>query len=364
MQKMSIYMYPNRIEVVADLDNYATEFYNVYHRNIKIYNGVDNKIEFDVKNSDQKRLDLSKFSQMQLHVMDSQGTALPNSPYSITPTALKGIGMTIIPELDLDEIESQYLKYSVTATSNGNDIIMYTDTKFNAKGTIELVGDALPTYRDPIVYNSFTSTVDLKGNPVFHSSAIPVRFYEAVPTTEVSLDIQVTGFAGSIWIDAATTDTISVESFKAAGKPFGSWNQLSTDGLYSGIIPFGKNLNIENYSYFRVSYSCPSSNGLGASFDVTKDNNQYTVLVTHNGTGYSANSFIKVPGAQLGGETGVNDLLIKVESVESLGSGMSSSYGMSSINNISWTGTANDGHGFYKVTGTNYSGMVNSITLL
>jgi hypothetical protein len=364
MQKLSTYLYPNRIEVIADLGNFTTEFYNVYHRNVKIYNGIDNKLEFDIKNADQKRLDLSQFSQIDLNVMDTAGNALPNSPYRIVPTKLKGIGMTVIPELDLVDLDKQYLHYSVTGISDGIDVMLYTDTKFNAKGTIELIGDAVPTYRDPIVYNTFTAELDKKGNPIFHSSAIPVKFYEAVPTTEVSIEIQVTGFSGNIWIEAATSDTISISSFAAAGKPFGSWNQSNTDGLFSGIIPFGKNLNVEQYSYLRVSYDTPSTNGIGASFDVTKENNEYQVVITHAGTGYCNNALIKVPGSQLGGIDGTNDLIIKVDYVESSSSGMSSSYGMSSITSISWSGTATDNHGFYKVTGTNFSGTVNSITLL
>ena len=44
MQKLSSYLYPNRIELLADLAGFSVEYTNVYQRNVKIYNGIDNKI--------------------------------------------------------------------------------------------------------------------------------------------------------------------------------------------------------------------------------------------------------------------------------------------------------------------------------
>ena len=42
MQKISTYLYPNRIELLADLAGFTVEYTNVYQRNIKIYAGIDN----------------------------------------------------------------------------------------------------------------------------------------------------------------------------------------------------------------------------------------------------------------------------------------------------------------------------------
>jgi len=53
MQKISSYLYSNRIQLMADvivLDSaYPVEWKIVYQRPIKIYKGVDNVIELDVK---------------------------------------------------------------------------------------------------------------------------------------------------------------------------------------------------------------------------------------------------------------------------------------------------------------------------
>ena len=362
MQKISSYLYPNRIELLADLAGFSVEFTNVYQRNVKIYNGIDNTIEFDIKNADQKRIDLSILNQIELNVMDAGGAALPNSPYTVTPLIGRGLAEVIIPQEDLADLSPQYLKYSVSALKNSRDVLLYANTRFGAVGTIELVGDAMPTYRDPRVFNTFVSEIDIQGNPIYHSSAIPAKFYESISTDTLSFEIQVTGFVGTIWLEATTNDTINLEAFRAAGKPFGSWNQSVEDGLYTGVIPFASEIPINDYSYFRVSYQTSNVTGIGAAFTVTKSGTTYSVSVRAGGTGYAVGALLKVPGTQLGGVDGVNDLVIMVRSVYGHMSG-ASSYNVSSITAVTAQGVATDGTGTFEVSGFNYSGKVDSITV-
>jgi hypothetical protein len=362
MQKIQSYLYPNRIHLLADLAGFTTEYTNVYQRTVKIYNGIDNTLEFDIQNAQQKRIDLGTLSTIELNVMDAAGNELPNSPYAITPlnqTTKKGLATVVIPQEDLTELSDQNLRFSVTAVKAGADVILYSDSRFGATGTIELIGNAMPTFRDPVVYTDFTAEIDLNGNPIYHGSAIPTTFYEAVPTTNLSVDIQVSGFVGSIWIDATTADTISVESWRAAGKPFGSWVQTTEDGLFNGTIPFGSNLEIGKYKYFRVSYKTPTISGQAASFNVIRAAGAYTVTINEGGTGYGANSLIKIAGSQVGGVDGVNDIILTVTALE----GGFSSYTVSAIVGITWTGTAAIGSGTYLVSGTNYSGTIDSVTV-
>ena len=84
MQKILSYLYPNRTILIADLAGQLTENTVVYARTIKIYQGVDNVIQFDIQNADQKRLDLTTFTNLQMNVFDQSGKALPTTPYNIT----------------------------------------------------------------------------------------------------------------------------------------------------------------------------------------------------------------------------------------------------------------------------------------
>jgi hypothetical protein len=249
MQKISSYLYPNRVQLLADLASFNVEYTNVYQRIVKIYNGIDNTIEFDIKNADQKRIDLSTITQIEMNIMDAGGNALPNSPYTVTPTSIKGIATVTIPQEDLVDLSSQFFKYSVTCLKDGMDTILYGDSRFGATGTLELVGNAMPTFRDPVVYKTFTGEIDLDGNVINHFSAIPATFYESVPTAQLTFNIDITGFIGTIWLQGTTQSTIGVEAFKNA-----SQIRSQTLGTATTTTVVFDNVDVADYKYFRVSF--------------------------------------------------------------------------------------------------------------
>jgi hypothetical protein len=259
MQKISSYLYPNRISILADLDGYSVEFTSVYQRNVKLYNGIDNTIEFDIKNADQKRIDLSVLNRLELNIMDASGTALINSPYQLTQvmspldgSPKTGIAKVTIPQEDLETLSPQFLKYSVSAikASDGSDVLLYADTKFGAVGTIELIGNAMPTFRSEKVYNTFTGEIDFMGNVVYHTSSIPAIFYEAQPATSLSFSVKVTNFIGKVWIEGTANSTISVNSYLHA-KPLRPPMVFSTPTTITFIF---EDVPVDNFKYFRVLY--------------------------------------------------------------------------------------------------------------
>jgi hypothetical protein len=362
MQKIQSYLYPNRSIAIADTAAFITEFKKVYARTMKIYSGIDNTVQFEIMNTDQKRLDLTTYQDIKLNVMDAEYNSVLS--YSLTTTDIKGIATVTIPLYDIIDLDLQTLKYTLTGSdAAGNDVLFYVDSSFNAVGTMELLNRALPITRPEKVYRDFTSEIDIKGVPIFHSSAIPSKFYEAIKTTSMSFVIQATGFTGSIWLEATTSDTINTEAWRSAGKPFGSWNRSLEDGLFYGTIPFAQNVTIGDYSWFRVSYQTNSIAGVGASFNVSQNlNGSYSVTVDQGGTNYSRGSLIKVPGSQLGGVDVTNDLIIEVSGIDQAGA--ISSYTVSSISRVTWIGTSVLGTDTFKVSGSNYSGTVDSITVI
>jgi hypothetical protein len=357
MQKISSYLYPNRIELLADLAGFTTEYTNVYQRIVKIYKGVDNVIELDVKNADQKRINIAtSIDNMRVNLMDASGNEIGIYEVNVYPQdgVKKGLAYFTINADSLSGLSHQFLTYSVTHTVNGNPQVLYGDTRFGAVGTIELVGNAMPTSRTDRVYNTFTAEIDLNGHPTYHSSAIPATFYEAVKTETLSFDVALKGFTGSVWLEATKQSTLNTEAWKGADY-VDSYTFESFTGTWSST-----NNIIGDNKYFRISYTTPRSNGVGASFKVDTEDNVYTVSIRAGGTGYAVGSQIKVLGSSMGGVDGINDLIITVTNIDSTGL---SSYAISSINGISTSGTAANGTRTYIVTGTNITGTVDKVTV-
>ena len=262
MQKIQSYLYPNRVILIADLAGFTVENTIVYAKTVKIYKGVDNVIQFDVQNADQKRLDLVNtplVTNLKMNVMDMSGNALPNSPYTVSNTSITGIGTVTIPHTDLVNINHQYLQYSVTATdTNSNTIPLYTDSRFSAVGKIEVIGYATPTPHATTIYDRFYGEINFMGNVIQHTSATPCKFYEAVPTTSMNFSIHLTNFIGTVYVEATEDMTVSVESFANATQLQSmTYSVATTTTLTFNNVPVANPVTGQNYNYMRVNWTFP-----------------------------------------------------------------------------------------------------------
>ena len=217
MQKVQSYLYPNRVIVIADLAGFTVENTVVYAKTVKIYKGVDNVIQFDVQNADQKRLDLITtplITGIQMNVMDTNGYAV--GTYTVTPhTTIKGIGIVTIPATALANIQHQFLKYSLTATDgSGNHIPLYTDSRFSAVGKIDVVESAIPIDKPTTIYDRFSGEINYMGNVIYHTSVVSTKSYRAIQLSQIKFVVDYTNFAGIIYVEGTNDSTISVDSFK------------------------------------------------------------------------------------------------------------------------------------------------------
>ena len=251
MQKISSYLYSNRVQLLADLAGFTVEYTNVYQRIVKIYKGVDNVIEFDIKNADQKRIELVTdpvFTDIMLNVMDAAGNSI--GQYEVTPsTTLKGIAVATIPSSDLTDLIPQFFNYSVTVTKDTNTIPLYADSRFGAIGKIELVGSAVVTPKVARVYKDHASEINLMGEVISHSSAISTKFYEAVATTQMNIHVEIEDFIGTVYIQGTSNSTISVDSWKHAPKIM----EFTFGAATTTTVHFHP-LDIGDLNYFRVSW--------------------------------------------------------------------------------------------------------------
>jgi len=261
MQKVQSYLYPNRVILIADLAGFTVENTIVYAKTVKMYQGVDNVIQFDIQNADQKRLDLITsplVNNISMNVMDMSGKALANSPYDVTPsTTVKGIGIVTIPEADLDELEDQNLQYSVTGIdTNGNEIMLYADSRFGAVGTIQVIGNAMPKVRDEVIYDEFVGEINFMGNVTNHTSAIPCKFYEAEATQYMNFDVYLNNFIGTVYVEATEDMSIAVSSFINAPRlqSFTCTTPTTTTISFTNVPVTSTG---GQYNYMRVSWLYP-----------------------------------------------------------------------------------------------------------
>jgi hypothetical protein len=109
------------------------------------------------------------------------------------------------------------------------------------------------------------------------------------------------------------------------------------DGISSGLIAeigFTPELNssvsygaISEFTYTNVTQSSTTGGGDGASFTVNDKGTYYIVtLNAGGGTGYSVGDLITIDGADIGGDSGTNDLVVSVQSINGSGGVTSAAY--------------------------------------
>lgn len=86
MQKNFIYLLKNRVQLEANITGYITEYRPVYKKQVEIFRGIDNVIEFEVRNQDQKPISLESytprlvaFDENKNMIVDKVGVSLDDS---------------------------------------------------------------------------------------------------------------------------------------------------------------------------------------------------------------------------------------------------------------------------------------------
>ena len=223
MQLLPRYLVKNRIDVVANLAGFTTEYRPVYKRQALVYKGIDNVLEFRLLNPDQKPINtqgyLPKFRAYDLNnnlVIEHDCIVLDDGS-----TATKGLFTVTVTENDLLNLTDEFLKYSIYLIDEdtGERILTYTDTHFGADSTLRISEDAFPSPKESKTLTSFfdagltyvSASVDaepsVNNNEALHTAAIYTNGYVGTVSIEATLETQITG----------TTDWATIETLTFAG---------------------------------------------------------------------------------------------------------------------------------------------------
>ena len=254
MQFNPVYLYSNKLEVFTNpLGSWTTERYRrVYNRNLKIYRSVDNRIDIQVRNSDQKASNvdgstlvfnlISRETQDLILQKDCAEVDYATGKVSVTLTETELLDIdpgfynyTIIRETrDFQVIDSS--DYKVTSRSP-----LYMDSQYGTIATIEVSGDVLGLIDESVIINKFNYTNPFAlgdTDPKFYISSIidarptintanslhTFQFYSTnylgTVTIQGSIDDQGATPRESKWADITTVD-LSLEKYKNVS---GKWN--------------------------------------------------------------------------------------------------------------------------------------------
>lgn len=310
MQLNSIYLYPNKIDVFTNaLASWKTERYRqVYNRNLKIYRSVDNRVDLQVRNSDEKATDVTN-STLVFNLVTRDTKDLILSKDCVMVDATKGKAYVIITEAETLALESGFYNYTVTlenrTTVDSTDYYvtsrtpMYIDSQYGVVATLEVSGDVFGEVADTLEITKFARinpATTGSNDPVYiTSSIIDTKQYDT-PSSLHTFQINFKNdYSGLIKIQG---------SLEEGGTPNDQkWTDVIPEFTVSDqSTPIYKNIT-GKYNFLRVRHY-PSVSSAIATFIVQQTIfANYTVNIGTGGIGYHVGDVIVIKGDDLGGET-------------------------------------------------------------
>lgn len=345
MQFNPIYLYSNSLDVyTSSPGSWSTERYRrVYNRNVKIFRGVDNRIDIQVRNSDQKATNIIGSTLVfNLVSRDTKNLVFKKDFVDMDPSTGK---VTItLTDSELLNLDNGFYNYTIVkeirSTVDSTDYVvtsrmpLYVDSQYDTIGTLEISGDVYGDVEPSTVVDTFNYT-----NPFTQGDSTPSWFVSAIidarPKTQAGNPLHTfqfysTNYTGSVmiqgnldnqgatpretkWVDIDSVD-LSTTKYKNV---LGKWNWLRIKHIPTGS---------SNTAMFVVNQNM--------SFE-------YHVEIYQRGGSYNVNDVITISGNKLGGELGTNDLTITVTGTDTAGR----------ITSIDWNGLSYPGVKTFVLSG-------------
>jgi hypothetical protein len=280
MQNLPIYLYPNTLEVILDLDSTVKGVNRVmYQRELKIQKGIKNKIRVQVKNSDQKRITLGNSDVYVFSLFDATNQRLLlEKQLSVLDDgdtfSLRGLAEFTLTESDTMDLDVGNYQYSVKYLDPADHTYLpaYSNTYYGVAGTLTLLQDVYPTLQPSQEVVSFNRVYNDAISLYQHKSGNIYAYPEYNSNTALhTAAMYMTNFIGTVYVEGtlynspATFDRyVTIETREYNG--FTGIDYVNFNGIFSfvrftfqpAVAPSESlNNNPEYYGSFdKVLYRC------------------------------------------------------------------------------------------------------------
>tara|TARA_R110000868_G_C10834487_1_gene759612 strand:+ start:521 stop:1309 length:789 start_codon:yes stop_codon:yes gene_type:complete len=221
MQIQHRYLVKNKTTIVLNEAGFITEYKPVYQRQLQVFKGIDNTLEFKLVNADQKPVrittDIPKliaFDENQNQVLDKTGTVLDDG----TSLETKGLFKVVIAANDTLNLKEQFLTYSIYIEDSVTNLttLTYNDVAFGACAAMKVSACVFP---GPSVSHPVTTFIEdngiwrsstlgaepgINGNEALHTAAVYTSGYIGSLVVQSTLDNAVDGDSTVDWSDITT----------------------------------------------------------------------------------------------------------------------------------------------------------------
>ena len=145
MYTTSVFVYTQRQIVVLLSGNSPRKYMPVYAKPLTLHKGVDNKIQFQFLNQEQKPVDITG-KDITCRILNYDGTEVLISKALDLDYALTGIASLNLNAADIEDIPQQKAFYSLEIPVGAFDYPVFVDSNAGARGVMNIVDSVLPSF--------------------------------------------------------------------------------------------------------------------------------------------------------------------------------------------------------------------------
>lgn len=206
----SVYTYTVRQVVVVLSGTSPRKYMPVYSKPLTLNKGVDNQLQFQFLNQEQKPVDLSSIAtanqQISFRALNSDGTEILFRK-ALTPVLdVNGIFQLNTTAAEIENIESQKCFYSLEWPSGNLNLPVFVDSKAGARGDLNIVDSILPSF---VPSQNVTIPNDQPfPNANANANSEAVTFYSSIINTQdnpvLTTSIDYANYVGNVTIQGST----------------------------------------------------------------------------------------------------------------------------------------------------------------
>lgn len=198
MYSTPVYIFTPRQTVVLNVGNSPRRYNTVYAKNLTFHKGVDNVIQFQFLNQEQKPVDVTG-KDITVRIISDDGTRIliKTSLYPVLP--LTGIMELRIIASELESISAQKARYSLEIPVGQFSVPVFVGGDAGAKGVIDILDGVLPKHT-PAMEVGIASHAQPNNNTVVYYSDVISTGYSPV----LSIQAYYTGFSGAVKVQGST----------------------------------------------------------------------------------------------------------------------------------------------------------------
>jgi hypothetical protein len=182
----------------------------VYAKTLTLHKGVDNKIQFQFLNQEQKPVDITGKS-ITCRVLNYNGTEVLINKALTLELAATGIAALYLNAADIEDIPAQKAHYSLEIPVGQFDFPVFVDQNAGARGDMDIVNSVLPSFvpSSNISIPTGQPFPNLDANNSI-SNVLPNAntYYSSIINTEdnpiLSIQARYTQFNGDVTIEGTT----------------------------------------------------------------------------------------------------------------------------------------------------------------